>query len=532
MVDIALINGTIWTGNSQQAWAEALSVRGDKIVKVGSTKEIKDSITYSTRTADLEGDLVLPGLTDCHTHFINGGFTLQRIQLRSAGSSQEFISPIQAKARELQKGDWILGGRWDHEQFTPSELPSKEWIDAVTPENPVCVHRLDGHMVLVNSLALRISGVNKETPDPAGGEILKDSATGEPTGILKDAAIRLVYDHIPKPSFRDKLKVTETALNHAAEKGVTSIHDMSDASSFQVYEQLAKQGKLTARFAVYLPITDVDAEKLPKLKSSVGNNSLKFAGLKGFVDGSLGSTTAYFFEPYTDNPQTCGLLHAQMLPEGIMEQRILKADQAGLQVAVHAIGDKANSILLDIYTEVESQNGKRDRRWRIEHAQHLQSEDMVRIGKLGIICSMQPYHLIDDGCWAKKRIGKERLQTAYAFHSLLNNGVTLAFGSDWPVAPLDPLAGIYAAVTRRTTNGKNPQGLVPKQKLSLEEAVKCYTVDSAYAEFSELLKGTIEEGKLADIVVLDRNIFKVPPEQLLETGVKMTIVGGKVVYEK
>jgi hypothetical protein len=269
-----------------------------------------------------------------------------------------------------------------------------------------------------------------------------------------------------------------------------------------------------------------------KIKSPFGGRFLKLAGLKGFVDGSLGSGTAYFFDPYTDDPGSSGLLHEQMFPAGIMEKRIREADRAGLQVAIHAIGDRANSLLLDIFERVMADDGPRDRRWRVEHAQHLRPADIARFGRLGVIASVQPYHLIDDGRWAEKKIGRERAKTAYPFRSLLDAGAVLAFGSDWTVAPLDPIAGIYAAATRRTLDGKNPGGWVPEQKITVEEAVKAYTAGAAFTEFAEKSKGTIEEGKLADLVVLKRDIFRIPAEEILDAGVRMTIVDGKIVYRK
>jgi len=530
--DLVLLNGTVWTVNPEQPWAEAVAVRGEKIVKVGPTDDVEKLVGNKTQVIDLKGDLVLPGFIDSHTHFLDGGFSLLSINLRDADSREEFIERIRNKAKELGKGGWILNGDWDHQQFTPPELPRKEWIDEVTPQNPVCVNRHDGHMVLANSLALKIAGITKDTPPPKGGEILKDSATGKPTGILKDAAMNLVLKHVPEPSFKERLGAAEVALKHATEVGVTSVHDMAYASNFEVYQELLRLNKLTARLYVYIPITEVEIYTHLNLKTPFGNNFLKIGGLKGFVDGSLGSSTALFFEPYTDDPEKYGLLYSHMFPEGIMEKRTMLADKSGLQLAIHAIGDKANHIILDIFEKVIAQNGERDRRWRIEHAQHLLPEDIERMGKLNIIASVQSYHAIDDGRWAEKKIGKERCQYTYAFKSLLEKGVVLACGSDWTVAPLDPLTGIYAAVTRQTTDGKNPQGWIPKEKISLEEAVKGYTLNGAYAEFSEELKGSVEKGKLADLVILSQNIFKISPEEIINTDVKKTIFNGKIIYER
>lgn len=532
MADLVLLNGTIWTVNPSQPWAEAVAVTGDRILEVGSSQAIRKLTSPKTEVVDLKGDLVLPGFIDSHTHFLDGGFSLLSISLRDANSREDFIARIRDKAKELDRGEWILNGNWDHQSFDPPELPSRDWIDAVTPHNPVFVNRLDGHMALANSLALKIAGVTKDTPSPAGGEILKNPETGEPTGILKDAALDLVAEHIPEPSQEAKLRAAELALKHAVEYGVTSVHDMASAENFEVYQELLRNNKLTARLYVYVPITEVEVFSRLRLKTPFGNDLLKIGGLKGFVDGSLGSSTALFFEPYADDPGQTGLFHSQMYPEGIMEQRIREAERAGLQVAIHAIGDRANHTILDIMEKVIAQSGERDRRWRIEHAQHLLPEDIERIAKLGIIASVQPYHAIDDGCWAENKIGRERCRTTYAFQSLLERGAVLACGSDWTVAPLDPLSGIYSAVMRRTLDGRHPDGWFPEQRISLEEAIKGYTLNGALVEFSEAYKGSIEAGKLADLVVLTRNIFAVPPEEILDAKVKTTIFNGKIIYRE
>ncbi len=530
MVDLALVNGKVWTGDAARPWAEAVAVRGEKIFAAGTTAEVRKLVGEGTKLVDLGGALVLPGFIDSHTHFLAGGFALKSIQLREAKSREDFVARIAAKARELGPGRWILNGDWDHQQFDPVELPRRDWIDAVTPENPVCVNRLDGHMILANSAALKLAGVTRATPVPPGGEIVKDPATGEPTGILKDTAMDLVYAKIPEPAFAEKLEAAEASIRHAAANGVTSVHEMADAASFEVFEELARLGRLTTRVHVYIPITEVDLLARLKMKSPFGGPYLKLAGLKGFVDGSLGSATACFFEPYTDEPGTSGLLHGQMYPEGIMEQRILEADRAGLQLAVHAIGDRAVSLLLDMYGKAVAANGPRDRRWRVEHAQHLRPADIARFGKLGLVAAVQPYHAIDDGRWAEGKIGPERLKTTYAFESLRRAGAVLAFGSDWTVAPLEPLMGIYAAVTRRTLDGKNPDGWVAAEKVTVEQAVRAYTVNGAWAEFAEASKGTIGPGKLADLVVLDRDIFSIAPEGIGEAKVRMTVFDGRIVY--
>lgn len=532
MADLVLLNGSVWTVNPDQPWAEAVAVKEDKILEVGSTSEIRKVVGNETKIIDLNGDLVLPGFIDSHTHFLDGGFSLLSIDLRDVKSKEEFVARIKQRAGDLEKGEWILNGNWDHQSFDPPELPRKEWIVDAALHNPVCINRYDGHMVLANSRALEIAGITKDTPSPEGGEILKDRRTGEPTGILKDAAMGLVMKHIPEPSLKAKLKAAQIALGRAVECGVTSVHDMAYAGNIEVYQELLKEDRLTSRLCVYISIEEMDLYQKLRLSIPAENTFLKIGGLKGFVDGSLGSSTALFFEPYADDPDKTGLLHSQMFPEGIMERRIMEADRAGLQVAVHAIGDKANHVLLDIMERTITQGGERDRRWRIEHAQHLLPGDMERMARLRIIASVQPYHAIDDGRWAEKKIGRERCKTTYAFQSLLEKGAVLACGSDWTVAPLDPLTGIYAAVTRRTLDGRHPEGWFPEQKIPLEEAVKGYTLNGAYAEFSESIKGSVEAGKLADLVVLTQNIFDIPPEEIRNTRVRMTIVSGKIVFRK
>lgn len=530
MAETILLNGHIWTGTEDSPEVEALAVVQNRILKTGSNKEIKKLAGPGTRVLDLQGRLVLPGFIDAHTHFLNGGLALRSVQLRECRSREEFVSRIAAKARELPAGSWILNGDWDHQQFSPPVLPTRDWIDAVTPDHPVCVNRFDGHMVLVNSLALKLAGINKNTVSPPGGEIVRDPKTGEPTGILKDAAADLVYAVIPPPSLEEKKDAVRIALKEAAANGVTSVHDMSEAASFEVYQELLAAGELTARLYVYLQIPEIESFLRLRIKSGFGHPFLRLAGLKGFVDGSLGSATALFFEPYSDNPQAYGLLASHMFPEGIMEQRLRQADRAGLQVAIHAIGDRANAILLDLMEKIWAENGPRDRRWRIEHCQHLRKTDIERFGKLGLVASVQPYHAIDDGCWAEKKIGPERARTTYAFKSLQKAGAVLVFGSDWTVAPLNPLAGIYAAVTRRTLDGRNPEGWIPEEKVTLEEAIRSYTIRAAYAEFSEKEKGSLEPGKLADLVVIDRDLFRLRPEEITQARVALTMVDGRVVY--
>lgn len=528
--DLALMNGRIWTGNAAQPWAEALAGRGERLIAVGTNTEVRNLETSATRVIDLQGKLALPGFIDGHTHFMSGGFQLLSVNLRDARTEQEFARRIGEQARKLGPHRWITGGNWDHELWPGAPLPTRELIDGVTPQNPVLVSRLDGHMALANSVALRLAGVTRETKDPAGGTIVRDTKTGEPTGILKDAAQGLVEAVMPKPSDAEYDEAMRAAEAEAARVGVTSIQDITLWDQWPVYRRFRNAGALTVRIFARTPMSEWKRQAELVGRTGRGDSWLRLGGLKAFMDGSLGSTTALFFAPYDDAPNSTGLMAADNLPEGKMEKNIRDADRAGLQCSVHAIGDKANHLLLGYFEDVDKENGARDRRFRIEHAQHLQAADIPRFAQLGAIASMQPAHEIDDGRWAQKRIGPERIRTTYAFRSLLDSGAHLAFGTDWPVAPLNPLIGIYAAVTRETTDGKNPNGWVPAQKISVEEAVRAYTAGSAYAEFGEREKGTLEAGKLADVVVLSQDIFRVDPDEIPKTQVVQTIVGGKVIH--
>lgn len=524
-------NGSVWTADPSNPRAEAVLTEGDRILRVGRKADLESLATADTRIVDLHGALLLPGFIDCHTHFLKGGYALSRIRLRDVTSREAFAERVAAKVAELERGEWILDGLWDHELFSPPDLPDRTWIDRISPENPVCVHRYDLHTVLVNGLALQIAGITRDTVSPEGGEIGKDPATGEPTGILRDAAVDLVTRHIPKPSRKADLAAAAAALRHAARLGVTSVHDMSDASSVAAYRELLASDGLTARISVYVPIAQMDVFDPSAGPAPVDGDMVRIAGMKGFADGGLGSHSAYFFEPYADDPATRGYLSSDMFPEGIMEERILKADAAGLQVAIHAIGDQANALVLDIYGRVLARNGARDRRWRIEHAQHLRPGEIARIVGLGVIPSVQPYHAVAEAGWVEKRVGKERAQTTYAFRSLLDGGGRLAFGSDWPVAPLDPLLGIFAAVTRQTDDGENTRGWHPDQRIPLEAALMAFTRNGARAEFREQDKGSLEPGKLADLVVLDRDIFALEPSRIKDARIAMTVVGGRVVHD-
>jgi predicted amidohydrolase YtcJ len=530
--DVIIVDAVIHTMDPQQPLAEAVAIHGNRIFALGTTTEIKKLASNTTKIINAKKRLVLPGFNDAHTHFLSGGFQLSSVDLRDANTPQEFAERIRLFASKLPKGRWITGGDWDHERWPDAKLPTKELIDSFTPDIPIFVNRLDGHMALANSLALELAGVTRQTLDPPGGVIVRDPKTGEPTGILKDAAQSFVWKVVSPSTFDEKLGAARAASEYAARLGVTSVQDMSAGADVGVYQTLLDRGELKTRIYAVSPLPAWERLAATGVRAHFGSEMLRVGGLKGFSDGSLGSTTALFYDPYRDDPGTSGIPGDEMFPEGAMLERVLKADRAGLQIMIHAIGDRANDLILSIFEQAEKENGVRDRRFRIEHAQHLRSQDIPRFSRDRVIASMQPYHAIDDGRWAEKRIGKERAKTTYAFRSLIDSGTTLAFGSDWTVAPLNPILGIYAAATRRTLDGKNSKGWVPEQKISVEEAVRAYTVGSAYAEFQETVKGTITPGKLADVVLLSQDIFKIDPKDIESVKVVLTLLGGRVVYEE
>lgn len=530
--DIVVLNGKIWTGDPVMPWAEAIAATGEYITTIGSTPDIKGAIGPKTQVIDAKNKLVIPGLIDNHTHLMIGGLHLLTLDLRNVLTAKQFVQAVAEKALDLAPGHWITGGSWDHEQWPEGKLPEKSWLDPVTPTTPVFLTRADLHMGVANTLALQLAGITKETPDPAGGVIERD-ANGEPTGILKDTAMNIILSAIPKPTQKEYDQALIAAMNYAASVGITSVQDITawknwdDWESFVRFHQL---GALTLRIYARTPITEWEKQQMMIAASGRGDDWLQLGGVKGFVDGALGSATAYMFEPYTDAPDTCGLLVDQMYPEGIMLQRIFECDKAGMPVSIHAIGDRANNLLLDIFEAVIKENGPRDRRFRIEHAQHLLPEDINRMAKHKVIASVQPAHLADDGCWAERRLGDERCQSTYAFGSLVRADVPVTFGTDWPVVPLNPFTGIQAAVTRQTKDDRYPDGWIPQQKISVEQALHAYTSAGAYAEFSEHRKGTLTVGKLADMVVLSQDIFTIEPNAIGNTTVLYTMVGGKIVY--
>jgi len=478
------------------------------------------------RVLDAREWFVTPGFIDSHIHFLAGGLGLSSVQLRSAATPHEFTERIAEFARTKPDGTWIRNGDWDHELWG-GELPTKAWIDRDTERHPVWVRRLDGHMALANSAALRAAGITRDTHDVDGGTIVRD-ADGEPTGVLKDNAQSLV-DRSAPPFLDDELDDALTAaMAFVAARGVTSVHHMGTWEDLRVFERANSNRALVTRIYAAVPIHTWERLRDYVASSGRGDEWLRIGALKGFMDGSLGSHTAAMLEPFTDAPGDRGLMVNSPLE---MYRWIKGADAAGLHMIIHAIGDLANRVQLDLYERVIRENGPRDRRFRIEHAQHLSPDDVPRFGALGVIPSMQPYHAIDDGRWAERVIGHERAKLTYAARSLLDTGARVVFGSDWFVAPPTPLEGIYAAVTRRTLDGANPGGWIPEQRVTVEQALRAYTRDAAFASFRESETGTIERGKFADFVILDRDLTRVAPETIADARVLTTVVGGRVVHD-
>ncbi len=517
----------VWTGNADQPWAEAVASRGDSIIAVGSNTEIEALIGEDTEVISVTGSMLVPGFIDTHVHFIASGSGLASVQLRDAATPEEFSARIGEFAKNVDPGEWIMYGDWDHTLWG-GELPRRDWIDDVTPDNPVWVYRLDGHMALANSAALALSGVDADSADIDGGTIVRYE-DGRPTGLLKDNAMIMVEEAIPEAAAAKLDREARAAMEHVAGNGVTSVHDMAGWQSLATYRRAQERGEMLTRIYSVVPLRDWEKLRDEVAAKGTGDEWLRVGGLKGFMDGSLGSHTAAMLEPFTDEPEDKGFLINDL---DDMRDWVTGADAAGLQIMVHAIGDSAIRDLLDVFLDAVETNGERDRRFRMEHAQHIAPEDVERFAVQKIIASMQPYHAIDDGRWAEEVIGPERAKTTYAFRSLIDAGATVTFGSDWSVAPATPIEGIYAAVTRQTLDGANPGGWVPEQTVTVEQSLHAYTTAAAYSSFEENIKGMLKPGMLADFVLLDRDLTQIDPEAIRDTEILRTVVGGEVVYSR
>jgi len=525
--DLLLVNAKIWTGDPARPAAEALVVRGGRIAALGSNAEVASGRGAKTEILDAKGQRVVPGFIDGHTHFLMGGSHLLAADLRDAASPGEFARRLGEYARKIPAGRWLRGGTWDEQRWPGAPLPDRHLLDGVTGDHPACLARTDAHEVVCNSLAVRLAGVTRDTADPPGGVIVREP-DGTPSGVFKDAAQELVLRAVPPLTTRERADALEAALAEAARCGVTSIQDVTEWSDVPVYREFRDREALTVRVSSRLPLSDWE-RVLDLRDGEPASATWTIGGVKGFMDGSLGSATALMFDPYSDSPGNRGTFHAQCFPPGAMRERIAAADRAGLPVEVHAIGDRANATLLDVYADVARENGPRDRRFRVEHAQHLRTEDIARFGRLRLVASVQPYHAIDDGRWAESRIGAERAKNAFAFRSLVDAGARVVFGSDWDVAPLSPILGIHAAVTRRTPDGRHPGGWIPEQKVGVEEALRAYTAAGAYAEFAETEKGMLAPGFLGDFAVLSEDVLEVPSGDIGRVTVVATVVGGRVI---
>ncbi len=534
--DLIVVNGRIWTGVEQSGAPEptALAVIGDSIIELGSDIDIYQRQGAATLVLDANKRRIIPGITDSHTHLISGGFQLVRLNLRDVDGREEFVKAIGAAAKARKKGEWVLGGRWSVESWKQPQQPRAQWLDPVTGETPVFLSRMDGHAALVNSAALKLARIDKSGPaDPIGGEIERDPKTNEPTGILKEAAMELVAKKIPEPSAKDRSSALFRAMRHANSLGITSVHDMSEFADLAEFKSAEAAGALTLRVTSYLSTDDWSkyADEIAGTHFGMDSKMLYLAGLKGYMDGSLGSRTAYMREPFSDSapqsPHPRGMLTEFANSADKFQERVTDADARGLQMAVHAIGDEANHLLLDAYEAAMKQNGTRDPRHRVEHAQHLLVDDIARFGKLGVVASMQPFHKADDGRYAERAVGSDRLRGSYAYRQLLDSGALVVFGSDWPVVTINPFAGMDAAVNARTLAD---EVWLPSHSLTVDEALRAYTVLPPRAIHREATLGTLEVPKLADFVILKDDPLTKTPDRIGNVRVSQTIVAGKVVF--
>ena len=535
--DLVITNAKIVTIDIDNPRAEAVAFKGEFIIAVGSNEAVEKHIKKDiSKVVDARGRLVVPGFNDAHIHFSD--IDPDYIDLRYITDPNIITQKVKAAVANARGGELIRGGRWEHEMFHNRQWPTKELIDPVAPNNPVVLSRADGHSVLVNSYVIRNSKITKETPDPFGGEIQRDPVTGEPTGIFKERAKGLLkYGDKPVHRTPDEQKAKrmrgwQAAFELAKRNGVTSMQ-LPPGGDFDIYQTFRDMGKLTSRVYIGGTLT-ADKQKLKRYaelqkRYPREGNWIRFGYLKGFIDGTLGSGTALFFDPYIDAPDKTGL---PMMPYEELEELVVNADKAGFQIGIHAIGDQANHWVLNAYEKARQLNGGRDRRHRLEHAQVLHANDIPRFAALGVIASMQPTHCITDKRFAEKRIGAERCEGAYAWQRLLDAGAAIAFGTDYPVEPIDPLEGLYAAVTRKDRTGEPGDGWFPDQRLSMEKAIELYTLGSAHAEFMEDRKGKIKEGYLGDVVIFNEDLMTIAPERIMSAKVDYTIVGGKVVYQR
>jgi len=572
--DLILRNGLVYTVDPTNTLTEAVAIRAGKFVFVGSSKEVMKYRGKQTRVIDLKGQFVVPGFNDNHVHFASAAQFLEFNIMRVA-TQQEFVARVKEVVARLPKGEWILGGYWGaYDQWAAGSAganrrepfsPDVRAIDAITKDHPMFIRKFDDSEFAANSAALRALGLDPASPklpatapnqsaqtgrqgtEPAaskieGVEFLKDSS-GRFNGHLRGSGLLSLFDPVIPKKFSHERRVQQTknALAEIRRYGVTNVSDMSDDEQLDIYRELLKAGELTVRVHFRPGLERWQEMSDRGIKGGSGDEWIRLGALKGHIDGIMGTSTARFFAGYTNDPANHGKWRPLMVDEkgNFVEGKFLKymldADQAGLQITVHAIGDEANNVLLNYLEELNRQNGPRDRRFRLVHAQVLAPDDLKRLGKLGVVAEVQPYHLSDDMRWMEERIGRERCKGAYAFKSIKESGAVLCFGTDWPGTsaseyPINPMLGLYAAVTRQTLTGEPAGGWFPEQRISMEEAIRAYTYNTAYANFEEKIKGSIEVHKVADLVVLTKNLLQASPREILDTKVVMTIVGGKIVY--
>lgn len=526
------VHGRIYTNDPAEPWAEAMAISDGKISCIGKMDHVLLECgggQEGAETVQLKGQFVMPGFNDAHVHLGGAAADLLAVPLTGVPNVEELQKRVADAVAHHKEGEWITGGGWDHTLWPDKRFPNRQQLDAVAPKNPVILTHISGHVAVANSLALLHAEIDKYTPNPPGGEIERDSL-GEPTGMLKEyAAMSLVNVRIPDPAPEVRRRGIEMVLENVAKNGVTSVQDFSDWEDFKMYKQLKDEDKLTVRITMWLPFL-TPLNDLQNLRAQGGTKDpwLKTGALKAFTDGAMGSRTAAMLEPYSDDATTSGILTND--PEKLREMAIAR-DKAGFQLNFHAIGDRANRVALDVFEAVAKANGPRDRRDRIEHAQLVAPEDFPRFAKLNVIASMQPSHQTTDMRWAEDRVGRERIKGAYAWATMLKNGVRLAFGTDYDVEPISPFRGLYACVTRERPEGGPKNGWEPQEKISLEECIRAYTSGSAYAQFEEGKKGQLKEGAYADFIILSNDLTKIPPSQYTKTSVLRTVVGGRIVYQ-
>ncbi len=527
--DVVLTNGNIYTVDVRLGRVEAIAITRGKIAAVGTAEEMQHWVGPETKVIDLEGKFVMPGFNDAHTHLANAGQGSLSVNVEGTRSIAEFQQRIRARLSEFEPGTWVVGRGWDHSLWEENRMPTKADLDAVSTSHPMFFTRVDGHSAVANSLALEQAGITRSSEQLEGGEIVRD-ADGEPTGWLKENATGLVSRLIPAPTSEQRQRGLLLALAEAARYGVTSVQDNSSWEDFLALRELKQEGKLTLRVTEWLPF-DAPLNRLEEMRKEGGATDpwLRTGALKGVTDGSGGSLSAAMLEPFANAPDNRGILLYD--PEQL-KKMVVDRDAAGFQIALHAIGDRANRVALDAFEAALKINKRRNARHKIEHAQFVHRDDFARFKELDVIASMQPCHLLADMRWAPTILGPEREYEGYAIGTMRKAGARLAFGTDYPVEHINPLRGLYAAVTREFEDGGPEGGWLPEEKVSLEEAIHAYTLGSAFAEFEERRKGTLSPGKFADLIVLSQDITNVSPSELLRTDVLLTMVGGKIVYRK